>query len=239
MPKSKQIRGLKQLLGNKQHYTESSFHGNQTELTYGGVNSSLLTSSQAFNTAGSTTGLIKTFSDKVRIKSIRLRGCFETASIAYALGTGNITPRVRQMVVWIYKPDQVIDASGTLPTLDQILEDETDVDSFEKTKTASGSSWAILHDEIYHIGVYGTSADIILMQGPVVHSYDIVIPVNRSQSYKVPPTSTNPGGHYDSDATAGQVTRGFPMLYTLLEGSEGGYSIPVYSTCNCRILYQE
>jgi len=238
MPKLSQVRGLKQLLASKQRTTVTNQRGQSTTMTYGAVNASLLTSSTAFNSAAETTGLIKTLSDKIRIKSIRLRGNFEVESSVYSLGTGNVAPRIRQIDVWFYKSDTKADASGNLPSLEEVLE-EIDCDTFEKTKTESSAKWAILHDETYLMGISMTSATAVTQDGPMTHSYDILIPVNRSQSYKAPPTSTNPGGHYDSSVNAGQITKGLPMLYTYLEGTNSGWDQPIMMTCNSRVLYQE
>jgi len=238
MPKIAQVKGLKALLKQRQKYTATTQHGQSTTMTYGNAESSLLTSTTAFTTASETTGLINTDNDKVRIRSIRLRGSYLLQSIATAAGAGHTLPRVRQMVVWFYKPTYGVNISGILPPLSEVLANVT-IDAIPETQTQQGGSWVILHDTTYDFGVWMSDANGNHQNGPIAHNFDVNIPVNRSMSFKKPPTAAYPGGHYDTSQDAGQISRGYPILYQYLEGTTTSYSQPILMTTNCQVLYSE
>lgn len=239
MPKSKQIKGLKALLDGKIRFANTTQHGSSTTMTYGAANVSCLTSNTSFSTANDTSGIITTDSDKVRIKSIRLRGSYTLQSLgAFVAVSGMTLPRVRQMVVWFYKGDQPMGSLGALPEMDEVLENIS-IDALEYPKNQGYGEWVVLHDQTYDFGVWQNSATSTSQTGPINHNFDITIPVNRSQSYAKPPTSTYPGGHRDSNTLQGQVTRGFPILYQYLEGAVISYEQPVLMTINSRVLYSE
>lgn len=234
MPKAKQIKGLGALLKTKQRYTASAAHGQSTTMSYGTVNKSCLTSSTSFTTAGDNTGLIHTDSDRVRIKHIHIRGSFEVENAVYATPTGHIMPKIRQLVVWFYKTKAGLDSFGNLPELDEVLE-SIDIESFVKPKNEAEAQFTVLLDRTFLPG-WWLGPDTF---GPLTLQFDDIIPVNRSQYYKLAPRDVNLGGHFDSDVNQGQVTRGLPMLYTFLEGTTVGYTQPILMSCNSRVLYSE
>ncbi len=175
-----------------------------------------LTSSTAYNTAASGTGLLTASdSDKVRINSVWLKGH------AYAVGatTAAQPPRLRIMVVWLYTSVQLASAAGTLPGCHQdVLVGTTDIDSIDlmtKQKGEVSSSFKILWDQTIEMGQASTG------HGKIGHTIDIFVPINQTMTLKDPSTDTLLAGHYDSDESAGQITRGIPMLYVMADGATG------------------
>jgi len=160
--------------------------------------------------------------DQVRIKHIELSGYYDLAPYSSAVANWpNLQPvKIRQIVVWYYKPSLPADGSGTLPDLDEVLEDDTNIESLIIRDSANAGRFRVLYDKIYDLGinVYDGATGCVTTPKNRRYTFDQKVIVNKTQHYKSPPGAYL-GGHYDSSSDVGQVTRGLPVVYFLSTAS--------------------
>jgi len=190
-----------------------------------------LTSSTASSTAASATGLIVCDVDKAHINSVLIRGNMQLYPIANTLAQYLATPkpsaRARLMVVWFYKPALPPSAAGTLPPITEVLVSDS-LDSMIVQDTANAGRFSILSDRMFDLGSNQYVVDTTATQSYAINrssdrnqlSINYMVKVGKDCSFKAPAVSSNPGGHYDSDAgqTNGLITKGLLVAYILTDG---------------------
>lgn len=189
-----------------------------------------LSSSTSNATAASGTGIIATDSDRATINHVDIRGAFTLAPVicttaqAAALKGGF---RSRFIVVWFYKPLLDASAAGTVPPITEVLVSDS-VDSMYVQDAANAGRFTILSDKTFNMGRSLLLSDSSLgQQGHLPAStvpFNYRVKVNKQMLFRAPANDANPGGHYDSDVTNGQITKGMLVLYSNfdLEGAVAG-----------------
>jgi len=188
---------------------------------------SAITSSNGTTTAASGTGLIATDADRAQINHVKIRGKLELAPIACTTAqaiTAVTSARNRILIVWFYKPLLDASAAAFVPPVTEVLVSSS-VDSMYVPDTQNQGRFQVLSDRIFDLGrnllisdaSLGSSSD---PKNAITLNYDVK--VNKSCSFKsnADPV-TNLGGHYDSDVSAGQVSKGLLVFYLLKDGGGG------------------
>lgn len=187
---------------------------------------SCLTSTTAFATAASGTGLLDMDGDECLINSVRIKGYVYNAALLDLDTAGNSDIFVRQIVVWFNKPLLVASAAGTLPPITEVLIADT-MDSLPVTDAANGGRFRILSNRTWNIGQNTYQSAIAAggtaVHGPTLKLVDYRVKVNKMVKFKVPAVSGAPAGHYDSDVGPGQIDRGLLVMYTqVLNNNQSG-----------------
>jgi len=182
-----------------------------------------LSSSTSNGTAASGTGIIATDSDRATINHVDIRGSFTLAPVicttaqAAALKGGF---RARFIVVWFYKPLLDASAAGTIPPITEVLVTDT-LDSMYVQDAANAGRFTVLSDKTFNMGRSLLLSDSSLgQQGHLPAStvpFKYRVKVNKQMLFRAPANDANPGGHYDSDVTNGQITKGMLVLYSNFE----------------------
>jgi len=188
---------------------------------------SCLTSSTAFATAASGTGLLDMTGDEGLINSVRIKGNVRCGAAADGSPAGNFPNRIRLLTVWFNKPLLVASAAGTLPPVTEVLVTDH-IDSLPVTAASNGGRFVILSDRMYVVGMNITETTTFNSQiaGPCIQPFDYTVKVGKMCKFKAPSDAgATAGGHYDSDVSAGQVDRGLLIQYRLVEIGSGSMSI--------------
>lgn len=206
---------------------------------YSTTQSTCLTSTTALSgTAAATTGLLDCNADEVRINSVQFKGYHELPAVADEDQTGNHDCTVRHLLVWFYKPLFVSSAAGTLPPITEVLESDT-IHSLFINKAANGGRFVVISDKRWVLGTNafqtGSTFGYAINTGHGKQWFDFTADVGKTVKFVSQPDSTNPGGHYDIDSTAGQVSRGLLVLY---QQADIGFAGQVPTTfMNTRVNY--
>jgi len=177
--------------------------------------------------AASTQGLIESNLDSVTIKHVEIKGFFDVAPLATTAAGLPATDAivVRELVVWYYKPTRDANNLGDGPVNTDVLVTGS-VESMVVNDSANAGRFKVLSDKTFNLGsnVYIVASNTMKETSKQRVDFERKIVINKVQHYKVPPTDTNKGGHFDSDVDAGQITRGFPVLYYLVTGNAGTFT---------------
>lgn len=197
-----------------------------------------LTSSTVYATAASGTGLLDCDADEVLINSITVRGQIKNNCVTDVDPTGNRDVLMRKLYVWFYKPLTIASAAGTLPPVTEVLV-EDEVWSLPVQKNANGGRFKILFDRTWNLGtntVADATGGATCRYGRTQQIISYTIKVGMKCKFKAPSQSgTAPGGHYDSDVSAGQIDSGLLVCYTLTTPGTGQTS--VMEEINTRLNY--
>jgi len=144
------------------------------------------------------------------------------------------------LVVWFYKPLVPPAAGGAYPPITEVLTSSA-IDGLVKSDSANAGRFKILHDKTYYIGcsIYGKDAAAtpavtsISQNGTMQLDWNRKIIVDKTMYFKEAPTDTNKGGHYDTAADAGQITRGMLVVYMWMNGDAGTCT----NGCTSRLTY--
>jgi len=184
----------------------------------GATTISCLSSSTAFATAASGTGLLDMDGDECLVNSVKIRGQFFNTAVLDLDTAGNTDSIVRKIVVWFNKPLLVASAAGTLPPVTEVLISDAPSSLFV-TSASNGGRFTVLSDKTWTLG-QNTFQSAIAAGGAVTNGrnniiYDYTVKVNKSVKFKAPAVSGGGAGHYDSDVASGQIDRGVLVMYTL------------------------
>jgi len=193
-----------------------------------------LTSSTAGSgVAPSGSGILATSADRAQINHVEIRGSYVLRPISCTPAQLAITSkpcaRMRQLVVWFYKPKQDAAAAGTLPPITEVLVRD-DIESLAVPDTDNAGRFTILSDRIFNLGRNLVAVDTTATQAVALHAEAGLNTLNMSYTVKVNKQCffkknaddvTNLGGHYDSDVDNGQISKGLLMMYTIADGGYG------------------
>lgn len=178
---------------------------------------SVLTSSTAFATAASGTGLLDCDADEVLINNVRIKGVFSQPALLDVDPASITDSCVRKLLVWFNKPLLVASAAGTIPPITEVLVADT-IESLPVTDAANGGRFKVLSDKKWWLGsnTYqaATAAGHARVSGKSAIYFDYKVKVNKMTRFAAPSVSGTPGGHYDSDVIPGRVDKGLLVLYT-------------------------
>lgn len=186
--------------------------------TTGATAVSCLTSSTAFTTAATATGVLECDTDSVLINHVRIKGQIRNFAEANA-GPTNTTDRVvRAIVVWFYKPLVAAAAGGALPAITTVLVSDA-VDSMPICATENAGRFTILSDRRWNLGtnVLANGAAVgSIYKGNTNQQIDYTVKVNKRCHFKKSTDDGTNGGFYDSASTPGQVDKGLLCMYWLI-----------------------
>lgn len=214
------VRQLKALVaGKRKDATDvtraTAAHLNQTT-------SSCLTSSDAFATAASGTGLLDMDGDEALINTVTISHVVINPGALQLDPTSESEQLLRTLIVWYYKPLLVASAAGTLPPVTEVLV-TAEIDSLVVPDTQNSGRFTVLYDKIEN---YGTNTFTVAATGanPRVNGVNerqkiYTVKVNKSCHFRVAGVSGAPSGHYDSDVAAGQIDRGLLVMYNITVGN--------------------
>lgn len=191
-----------------------------------------LTSSDSFDTAPDGSGILSTTADQVMLNYVHLRG---RATVGFFQALSGFADKVpctyRVIVVYYKKPLLVADASGTLPPVTEVLRTAS-ITSHYVADTDNSGRFEILYDKTTFLGMYMQVAALApAITGPLVHTIDVKVPINRKCRFHTPATSTAFGGHYDT-GTDGRVSEGLLCMYVLPKDGAGTMDFDVESVLN-------
>lgn len=208
----------------------------QQRIHGGGITSTrvfCMSSSGAVGVANSGTGLIATDSDRAQLNYVKIRGSYNlrplSVTVAQMAATFRSKCRVRHLVVWFYKSKTDPSAAGTLPPITEVLVSDG-VDSLVVPETDNCGRFTILSDRMFDCGRNLIASDLTATQAYALSQYDssnVVgfaydVKINKTAEFKVNADPvTNLGGHYDSDVSNGQISKGLCVLYIVAEGGAG------------------
>lgn len=179
--------------------------------------------------------------EKALIKGVHQRG---TISI-YAPNSIVSAPQmaVRRLTVWFFKPATQPSTTGALPPLSDVLEDNSATGAFHSlplAKSAVSGSFMILDDKKWFLGsalVDNTATQSYAASfGHCRIDFDDYIKIGKDVTFVGDATEAVPGGHYDSDTTAGRVGKGLLVQYWILDGG-GGTTAAAVLAGNSRVDY--
>jgi len=176
-----------------------------------------LTSSTAFDTAASGTGLLDMDGDEALINSVRLCGIIANNAGLVLNQINVVDTLVRYLVVWFNKPLRVADANGTLPPITEVLMTDA-ISSLPVNAASNGGRFVILSDRLFNMGInlhQATTADgYVRNSGSSLQKYDYTVKVDKRVKFVANASAgASAGGTYDSDITAGRVSSGLLVLY--------------------------
>jgi len=208
----------------------------------GTTRSYCVTSGAAAGSASQYSGLLATDGDSAVIKSLEISGYMDIAPLAKTAGStleSCVPVTVRELLVWFYKPMQVaVAGGGSLPPITEVLV-EDNVGSMYVDDSANAGRFKVLSDKKYRLGSNVYVTDLSLKETTIGRIYCAnKILIGKTQHFKenaVPGVygTVHQGGHYDTNADAGQVTRGLCMLYYVSEGNAGTFTADM----NMRLTY--
>lgn len=233
-PMYKQIRGL----------LAAKTRDNDTNRNVSGIASNAIyyycpTSGGALGFAPSGSGLLDVDADEVLINTIRFRGVITHPAVAVADRTNAVDSMVRRIVVWYNKPLLIADSSGTLPPITEIMPAGA-VHSMLYNNASNGGRFVILSDRTWNLGTNllsaNTAAGTHSVDGNNTKMYDYTVKVGRKVKFVTASASgATAGGHYDSDVSAGRVSAGLMVVYTIPYSSPVG--VLMYDQCTVRLNY--
>lgn len=198
---------------------------------------SCLTSSTAFATAASGTGLLEVDGDECQLNTVQVRGGIQNPAVLDLDPTGNVDVLVRHIIVYFNKPLLVASAAGTLPPITEVLVSD-DIHSQFVTATANAGRFVVLSDRRFNLGTNSYQAATALGHARntgVSHRHvNYVVKVNKRVKFAANAVSTTPAGHYDSDVPAGRVSKGLLVMYNQAAVTGGA---TVSSLINTRLNY--
>lgn len=209
--------------------------------TLDGSNMCCLTSSNAFATAASGTGLIQAAgSDSALINFIRLKGIHTLPAVLDLDPSANKDTIIRFILVWFYKPEVNASTGGNLPLITDVLEGVAAASyDFPISGDFQAGRFKILSDRSWNLGTNTFQATTAVGHARITGTnsipFDYTIKVNKQQSYAATATTTYPGGHFDGSVDAGQVSRGLPVLYRV--HYLGNPAQTPYTDMNTRVNY--
>lgn len=221
MPMYKRVKGL--LDAKTRDATDISYAN--AALTLGTLVQCLTSSSNSTMAYG--TGLLQTDADEVLINSVRIRGVLYNPARVVADPTGNVSSQVRRIVVWFNKPLNNANNGGTnFPGLLEVLA-VSSIEAMPVQRNNNAGRFTILSDRIWDLGVNTfqstAAAGHARVTGKTVQFYDYTVKVGRKCSFKTPSSpGAAAGGHYDLSQSAGQITTGLLIMYTLYAPGSGG-----------------
>lgn len=180
---------------------------------------SCLTSSDLTASATSGSGILAMEGDECHINHIHMKGYFSLPATLELDPSGNTDVIVRRIVVWFNKPLYVADANGLLPPITEVLQSDS-VNSMYVTDAANGGRFKVLSDRKWNLG-QNTFQAVTAIGGHALHSgrtyqtFDYKVKVGKRVKFVSPSNAAYPGGHYDSDYTAGRIDKGLIICYTL------------------------
>lgn len=186
---------------------------------------SCLTSSTAFATAASGTGLLDMDGDSALINSVHISQRLQNTTAEDLDPTGSTDLMVRTMIVWFKKPLLVASAAGTLPPVTEVLVAD-DLFSLVVPSTQNAGRFIVIYDKVDNLGQNSVAAAATGAYPRIGGTRNLVrrdffVPVGKNCHFKSPGVSGTPSGHYDSDVSPGQVDTGLLVLYTLVYSGNG------------------
>jgi len=182
-----------------------------------------VTSSTAYGSAASTTGLLSGTADNAMVNSVRLLGKLSNPAAAGAAGT--MDSLVRIMLVYFTKPLAAPVSGGALPPITEVLLVDSVYSNYVPENRRLGFS--IISDKTYNLGtnVFSSTAtqSYAAVSGQNHARLDHLIKVNKQVHFNEPANASEPGGHYDAvnevAAKSGRVTRGLLVCYVQADGA--------------------
>lgn len=177
-----------------------------------------LTSSDAYATAASGTGLLDIDGDECQINHVRIKGRLNNNALLVLDPSGLYDIVVRKLLVWFYKPLLVASAAGTLPPITEVLISDS-VTSLPVTDAANGGRFKVLSDKKWNMGSNtfqaATAVGHSRVSGRSLQFYDYTVKIDKRCKFAANSLSgTAAGGHYDSDVAPGRIDRGLLVMYT-------------------------
>lgn len=196
-----------------------------------------LTSTTAFATAASGTGLLDMDGDEALINTVTINQDIANYAQLQLDPSADSDTLLRTIIVWFYKPLLVASAAGTLPPVTEVLVTDA-VSSLVVPDTQNSGRFTVLYDKVEN---YGANTFTVAATGayPRINGVNercktFTVKVNKSSHFRVAGVSGAPSGHYDSDVTAGQIDKGLLVMYTLVEID---YAKAIQVNCVTRLNY--
>lgn len=217
------VRQVKALIASKKK-DAADVARNTTTAAPGVTTSACLTSSTAYSTAASGTGLLDMDGDECLINSVHIKGRLICQNATDADPVGGLDNLVRKILVWYNKPLLVASAAGTLPPITEVLITD-DIASLRVTSNANGGRFTVLSDKTWTLGmnlggVGATIAYAAVGAAATNKMVDYRVKINKTTKFAVPSVSGTPAGHYDSDIGPGRIDRGLLVMYTLYSNNQ-------------------
>lgn len=189
-----------------------------------------LTSSTAFATAASGTGLLDMDGDEALINSVLISQRITNNTVEDATPVGHTDTIIRNLIVYFKKPLLVASAAGTLPPITEVLVTD-DVMSLPVPDTQNSGRFQIMCDRKYNMGinsvaVAATGTDPQL-SGTTTRINQFMCKIDKKCHFKAAGVSGTPSGHYDSDVSPGQVDAGLLVMYVLIYQAPGSGTLNV------------
>jgi len=187
--------------------------------------------------SASASGQVVTDEDSALIDAFHYKGTYIanwTQPDGTVPGPAGIGWTIRHLYVWWNRPIEVASAAGTLPSLGNVLQEISPgvygPNCHFLAKNVTDKRFTILADYTHYFDN---------VRGPVVKHFDDYVKINKIQKYMQPATEALPGGHYDSDQLAGQVSTGLPVLYIVVteNGAASATGDLTALSCKGRLIY--